>query len=121
MRYRTAKLRLHDTSSKVTTSPHLPENLAFPLFHITIRLSLAETMFLLKDSSFITSHSPLHDELSAVQPLFYFHSDNAKNISVKQTEEHWEIADHTARGFSNACLQLTQILLQLVSLFNDNH
>lgn len=51
----------------------------------------------------------------------FLNSDNAKLISVNQTEEHWATADHTARGFSNASLQLTQILLQLVSLFNDPH
>lgn len=64
-----------------------------------------------------------------MQLLFsFFYSDNAKIISIRQTEEHWETADHIARGFSNlargfsnACLQLTQILLQLVSLFNDHH
>lgn len=68
-------------------------------------------------------------KLSSVQLLFsFFYSDNAKIISIRQTEEHWETADHIARGFSNlargfsnACLQLTQILLQLVSLFNDHH
>lgn len=31
----------------------------------------------------------------------------------KAAEEHWETADSTAGGFSNACSQLTQILLQL--------
>jgi len=57
--------------------------------------------------------------LSSVQLLFsFFYSDNA---SIRQTEQHWETTAHTARGFSNACLQLTQILLQLVSLFSDRH
>lgn len=36
----------------------LPRNLPFPLFNITVKVSLVETMFVIKDSNLIVSHSP---------------------------------------------------------------
>lgn len=107
MRYQTCRLHLHYTSFKVS-----PGNLVLTLLNITIKLSLIEITSVPKDSVLIMSHS-LYVELSSVQLFFLFLFRQCQSNQHKPAEEHWETADHTTGGFSNACSQLTQILLQL--------
>lgn len=89
----------------------LPRNLPFPLFNITVKVSLVETMFVIKDSNLIVSHSP-HTVCWVEQCatiIFFFKSASAKMLSTKQDEKLWETYGHTAEGFSNSCLESTSI------------
>lgn len=55
----------------------------------------------------------MYVELSSVQLFFLVLFRQCQNNQHKPAGEHWETADHTAGGFSNAGSPLTQILLQL--------
>lgn len=91
MRYQTCKLHLRYTSSKVTASPHLPGNLARTLFNTTVKPSLRRKNVCTEgqDFHYVLQSFTLYVELSSVQLLFsfFFYSDNAKIISVKQIEK----------------------------------
>lgn len=65
------------------------------------------------DYDYVPQSFTLYVELSSVQLFFLVLFRQCQSNQHKAAEEHWETADHTAGGFSNACSQLTQILLQL--------
>lgn len=91
-------------------SKDLPRNLPFPLFKITVKVSLVETVSVI--NWLCPTALTLYAELSSVQLLlsFLFYISQCQKPSTKQNKKLWEAYGHIAKGFSNSCLQLTNIV-----------